>query len=72
MAIPIIPKSEVRIDHNIIVGYGEVPSVNIEGRLGWGLPGGEVVYCEKQAREYAAQLDKAIRENLRDPKRLLH
>lgn len=72
MAIPTIPKSEVRMNFNISVGYGELPAVRVNGRRGWGLACGEVVYCEQEAREIAAAIDKEIRANMRDPKRLLH
>lgn len=73
MAIPIIPKSEARINNNVIVGYGEVPSVISQcGRTGWGLPNGKVVYSQQEAQAFARKLDQVIRANMRDPKQLLH
>lgn len=71
MATAIIPKSVFRKNDNIIHGYGEVPAVYIDGVLGWGLPGGQVTFKEKEAKDFAHQLDKEIRSRLKDPKQLL-
>lgn len=71
MATSVIPKSEIRRNDNIQVGYGEVPSVEVEGVPGWGLPGGLVTFSEAKAREFAAQLDSEIRLRLRNPRQLL-
>jgi hypothetical protein len=71
MATSVIPKSEIRRNDNIQVGYGEVPAVEVEGILGWGLPGGLVTFSEAEARQFAAQLDTEIRQRLRNPRQLL-
>jgi hypothetical protein len=73
MATPIIPKSEARINNNIMVGFGEVPYVEVDGKPGWGLPNGEVVHDVEEALAYAEALDKMIRSNKNfNPKRLVH
>lgn len=71
MAVPIKPKSEMRKNDNISYGLGEVPAVEIEGVLGWGLPGGQVTFSEQRALEYAKQLDVEIRIRAKDLKQLL-
>lgn len=71
MAVPIVPKSEFRRSANIIVGYAEVPAVEVNGVQGWGLPGGLVTFREEEAREFAVKLDKKIRANLTDLNQLL-
>ena len=72
MATAIIPKSEIRRNDNIQVGYGEVPAVEINGVIGWGLPGGHVTFSEREARTFAAQLDEIIRNKANfNPKQLL-
>ena len=71
MSTAIVPKSEMRRNDNIIVGYGEVPAISINGVKGWGLPKGRVTFSEEDAIEYATQLDKAIRQNLRNKEQLL-
>jgi hypothetical protein len=73
MAAPIVPKSEARYNRNIMVGYGELPYVNIDGKPGWGLPGGGITYDEQEAKAYAELLDKVIRNTSGfHPKKLLH
>jgi hypothetical protein len=71
MATPIIPKSEIRMNLNLSVGYGELPAVVKDGKSGWGLPNGAVIFCRDTALEYAEKLDRLIRENLTDSRRLL-
>lgn len=71
MATPIIPKSEMRINNNMIVGFGELPAVVIDEEPGWGLPDGTVTFCRETAKDYARTLDQLIRANLKDSKRLL-
>jgi hypothetical protein len=71
MAAPIIPKSEIRMNLNLIIGYGELPAVIKDGKPGWGLPNGAVVFCRDTALKYAEKLDRLIRENLTDSRRLL-
>jgi hypothetical protein len=73
MATAVIPKSEIRRNDNISVGYGEVPAFDCEetGRLGWGLPGGKVTFNESEARWWAGELNREIRRTLRDPSQLL-
>lgn len=71
MATSVIPKSVFRINNDITVGYGTVPAVEIKGVLGWGLPGGQVVFTEKEATAFASQLNQEIKARLRDPRQLL-
>lgn len=71
MATSVIPKSEFRRNDNIIVGYGEVPAVNVNGVIGWGLPGGIVTFSEAEARDFATRLNKELRRRVKDPKQLL-
>ena len=71
MATSVIPKSEMRKDDNIRFGYGEVPAITVEGVQGWGLPGGKVVFTEKEAIDFAEQLDLEIRTRLKNPKQLI-
>ena len=71
MAAPIIPKSEIRMNLNLSVGFGELPAVTVGGQSGWGLPDGAVVFCRETALKYAERLDRLIRANLTDAKRLL-
>ena len=71
MAVSTIAKSEFRRNENIIVGYGEVPAVDVHGVTGWGLPGGLITFSEKEAIAYAKKLDKEIRARLDDPSQLL-
>ena len=71
MATSVIPKSVFRRDDNIRFGYGEVPAVEVKGVRGWGLPGGQVVFQEREALSFAQQLDTEIRARLRNPKQLL-
>lgn len=72
MAVAVVPKSEFRRNENVIVGYGEVPSViDQNGRSGWGLPGGKIVYTVFEAKAYAKKLDDHIRKNMRNVSQLL-
>ena len=73
MATAVIPKSEIRRNDNIIVGFGEVPAFDCEetGRTGWGLPGGAVTFNESEARWHAGELNREIRRTMRDTKQLL-
>lgn len=71
MATSVIPKSEMRKDDNIRFGYGEVPAITVKGVPGWGLPGGHIIFQEKEALAFAEQLDAEIRARLRNPKQLL-
>lgn len=69
MAVSVIPKSEFRRDENVIYGYGEVPAVCVEGPtglmvMGWGLPGGEVTFSEREALKWAQAIDATIRRNM--------
>ena len=72
MATAIIPKSEIRRDDNIRFGYGEVPAVEVEGIVGWGLPGGQVIFSESEALEFAKKLDEEVRANMKNINQLLH
>jgi hypothetical protein len=71
MAVSTIAKSVMRNNDNIIVGYGEVPAVRVNGVTGWGLPGGIVTFREREAREYAAKLDAEIRRTMKSPAQLI-
>ena len=71
MAVATVPKSEMRRNDNIIVGYGEIPALYVNGVLAWGLPGGLVTFREKEARQYASKLDQEIRRSLSHPTQLL-
>ena len=71
MATAIVPKSEIRKNDNISIEYGEVPAVEVDGKLGWGLPGGGVTYDETEARLWAGRLNREIRRIMKDPKQLL-
>lgn len=70
MATPIVPKSSIRQCRSVIVGFGEVPAVTKEGQQGWGLPGRGVTFCVKEATKWAKALDRVIRDNLNNPKRV--
>lgn len=71
MAVATVPKSEFRRDNSIQIGYGKVPSVDINGVTGWGLPGGEVTFRESVAYAFARKLDQEIRARLKTPEQLL-
>lgn len=71
MATAIIPKSEMRRNDNVIVGYGEVPAIDINGVHGWGVPGGLVTFSEETAKKWATDLDRAIRAAIKDSNQLL-
>jgi hypothetical protein len=71
MATAIIPKSEMRRNDNISVGYGEVPAVTVNGVTAWGLPGGRVTYSEEEALTFAIKLDKTIRQVVTSSQQLL-
>jgi|TARA_B110000037_G_scaffold84841_1_gene100680 hypothetical protein len=62
MSTAIIAKSEMRKNDNIIIGYGELPAIEIGGVQGWGVPGGLVTFSEEIAISWAIKLDKQIRE----------
>jgi len=61
MSTAIIAKSEMRKNDNIIIGYGELPAIEIGGVQGWGVPGGLVTFSEEIAISWAIKLDKQIR-----------
>ena len=71
MATAIVPKSEIRRNENITVGYGEVPFVIVEGKTGWGLPGGGFTTNRFEARRFAEKLDTEIRKRMTDVNELL-
>lgn len=72
MATAIIPKSEIRRNENITVGYGEVPFVVKEnGEKGWGLPAGGFTSNVFEARRFAEKLDIEIRKRMKDVNQLL-
>lgn len=71
MSTSVIPKSVARTNHNITVGWGEVPAIQIEGNLGWGLPGGTVTFCKTEATRVATQLNSTLKRITIDPKELI-
>ena len=71
MATAVIPKSVMRINHNISVGYGEVPALRVNGLTAWGLPGGDITFSEEIALAWAEKIDKSIRANIRDVNQLM-
>lgn len=71
MATSVIPKSEMRRNENIAIGYGEVPAVYEMGRVAWGLPGGRLTYCPEEAKKYAKRLDGQIRKTLKSRQQLI-
>ena len=73
MAVKTLAASKFRKEgiDNIVLGYGEVPTVYKDGKLGWGLPGGYVTFDRDEAVIYARLLDKEIRDNMRDVSQLL-
>lgn len=60
MAIAIISDNDIRKIRSTIHGYGEVPMVRHDGKIGWALPGERITYDEDVALAYAQQLDKII------------
>jgi|TARA_B110000495_G_C22475779_1_gene294476 hypothetical protein len=71
MATPIIPKSEARTSHNIVVGLAEVPAVEVEGVIGWALVNGQITFSEEEAIEQANKVNRIIKRNANDTKDLL-
>lgn len=73
MATSVIPKSEIRVNNNIAVGFGEVPAVECSesGRMGWGLPGGKWTSCKETAHRWAEKLDREISRAMKSPAELL-
>lgn len=75
MAVPIIPKSEMRLEqaHNIMIGYGAVPAVILDGgQIAWGLPGNLLTLSRHTAEKAAARLDAVIREGMqKSPRKTL-
>ena len=73
MATSVVPKSELRENNNISVGYGEVPAVmRANGQTCWGLPNGEVTCDPQRAKEFASKLDQTIRANMNDISQLMN
>lgn len=52
------------VTDNIIVGYGEVPSVQTEQGIAWVLPGGAITHNKEEATIHAEKLDRLVRLNL--------
>lgn len=71
MPTPIIPKSEARINHNVVVGYAEIPAVDVHGVVGWALIDGTITFSEELAIKAAIKLDKVIRKNMTEISQLL-
>jgi len=71
MATAIVPKSEIRKDDSINHGYATLPPVKKGGRLGWALPGGDIIYCRDTAKEYAVALDTELAKLTKDTSQLL-
>lgn len=72
MATAVIPKSVMRINHNISVGLGEVPAFEDEsGIIAWGLPGGNITYSEEVALGWAIKLNATIKQSVKDVKDII-
>lgn len=71
MPTPIIPKSEARISHNVVVEYAEIPAVDVFGVVGWALIDGRITFSEEEAIEAAIQLNKVIKQNVKSVEDLL-
>lgn len=70
MATSTIAKSVFRNTRNICVGFGEVPALDATDNLGWGLPGGQVTQCEKEATAWATKLDQVIKKSMKSVSQL--
>ena len=72
MATATVAKSVFRNTHNIVSGYGEVPGLEDEkGQIYYGLPGGRITKCQKEALAFAEQLDHHIRKDMRSVNQLI-
>lgn len=71
MATSVVPKSLARKTDSIIVGFAEVPAVWIEGRAGWGLPGGHVTYSREAATVFAEKLNIELQRTVKNPSQLI-
>ena len=72
MAVATIPKSEIRTDENITVGYATVPATATEnGELAWGLPCGNLTTSKAYAVEFCTKLDIEIQRRKKNPSDLL-
>jgi hypothetical protein len=71
MAAPIVPKSEIRKSESIVSGYGEMPAVKTDKGTCWALPGAGLICCPKEAKKYAAKLDRMIQVNVQRTGRTL-
>jgi len=71
MASPIVPKSEMRKIRHITVGFGTIPTIEINGISAWALPGKLFTFCEQTAREAASNMDRVIKENMTSHGQLL-
>ena len=72
MAVATIPKSEIRVNNSITVGYATVPATETEdGELAWGLPGRVLTTNKQFATEFCSTLNDEIVRRMRSPKQLL-
>lgn len=71
MAVPTLPKSEARMAHihNVSVGYGEIPAMEVGDKIGWCLPGEIMTLNRKVAEKFAARIDAVIREGMQSSPR---
>lgn len=67
MALSIIPKSEIRQVTSITQGYGEIPTVEKNGQLGFALPGKQITFDKQIAEHFLNTLDTTIRTNISRP-----
>lgn len=51
--------------NDIIHGFGEVPAVHQDGKLGWVLPGRGITYDKDEAEHHAKRLDSLIQANMK-------
>lgn len=77
MAVATVPKSEFRKNDNVIFGLGEIASTVVtdsEGNneiVGWVHPNGTITFREREALEWAKQLDAWFKQRIQHPSQLL-
>jgi hypothetical protein len=70
MPTSITPKSEFRTNHNIRVGFAEIPAIIVNDDVLWGLPGGSVTRSRKEATAYAHKLANYLSRTVKDVSQL--
>jgi hypothetical protein len=71
MPTPILPKSAARLSENIVIGYAEIPSIRVDGILGWRLVNDTVTFNRGSAISAAEQMNKFIKKNLKGASALI-